>query len=143
MPEKPPQLTSLPASLRDQLEEFRRQLWRMKIAEAFFAGIFGLLLSFLLVFTLDRFWPTPAIVRLGILIAGTSLIGVFAPIWMHRWVWKHRRENQLARLISQKHPHLGDRLLGVIELQGQSEEQETMSPRLRAAAMEAVAAEAS
>lgn len=142
MPEDSPKLTPLPDSLREQLEDFRRQLWRAKIAEAIFAGIFGLLLSYLVVFALDRIWPTPAIVRLGILLAGTSLMAVFAPIWMHRWVWRHRRENQLARLIALKHPHLGDRLLGVIELQQQTESGETLSPRLRAAAMEAVAAEA-
>ncbi|MFC7338803.1 hypothetical protein ACFQY0_16525 [Haloferula chungangensis] len=132
----------LPESLRRQLEEFRRQLWRSKIAEAIFAGIFGLLFSYLLVFGLDRLWPTPAIVRLIILLGGTSLAAVFAPIWLHRWVWGHRHDNQLARLIARKHPGLGDRLLGVVELQKQLENEDSLSPRLRAAAMEAVAAEA-
>lgn len=141
MPDDTQTSTPLPPELRAQLEAFRRQLWRTKVAEAVFAGIFGLLFSFLLVFGLDRIWPTPAAVRLAILIAGTSLIAIFAPIWMHRWVWKHRRENQLARLIARKHPGLGDRLLGVIELQNQAGAADTLSPRLRAAAMEAVAAE--
>lgn len=133
----------LPESLRRQLDAFRRELWRTKIAEAILAGLFGLLASFLLVFVLDRFWATTGLLRLSILVAGFSLLGVFAPVWLHRWVWKHRREGQLARLIARRHPGLGDRLLGVVELQQQRETSDTMSPRLRAAAMEAVAEETS
>ncbi|QJE94603.1 hypothetical protein [Luteolibacter luteus] len=132
----------IPESLRKQLDDFRRQLWRAKIAEAVLAGFFGLLFSFLLVFALDRVWQTPALLRLAILIGGTSLMAIFAPLWMHRWVWKHRRENQLARLIAKRFPGLGDRLLGVVELQQQVENSDTLSPRLRAAAMQRVAEEA-
>lgn len=131
----------MPESLRRQLEVFRRELWRAKIAEAILAGVFGLIVSFLLVFGLDRVWPTPGPLRLAILLVGTSLFAVFAPFWLHRWVWGHRREAQLARLISRRFPGLGDRLLGVVELQKQVEGGDTLSPRLRAAAMEAVAAE--
>jgi hypothetical protein len=69
------------------------------------------------------------------------LFGVFAPYWLHRWVWRQRRENQLARLISKRYPGLGDRLLGIIELQDQEGNEDTLSPRLREAAMAAVAAE--
>ena len=62
---------------------------------------------------------------------------------IHKWVFKHRREEQLARLISKKFPKLGDRLLGVIELQDQKETRESLSPELRKAAMAYVAAQAS
>lgn len=140
---KTPVEIPMPESLRQQLDAFRRRLWRTKIAEAVLAGIFGLLFSFLLVFALDRIWQTPGLLRLAILIGGTSLAAVFAPLWVHRWVWGHRRENQLARLIAKRFPGLGDRLLGVVELQGQVEDADTLSPRLRAAAMERVAEEAS
>lgn len=140
---KTPVEIPMPESLRRQLDAFRRRLWRTKIAEAVLAGIFGLLFSFLLVFALDRIWQTPGLLRLAILIGGTSLAAVFAPLWLHRWVWGHRRENQLARLIAKRFPGLGDRLLGVVELQGQVEDADTLSPRLRAAAMERVAEEAS
>ena len=64
--------------------------------EAVAAGVIGLLVSFLLVYVLDRFWQTPGWLRLAILIAGVSLFTVFAPYWLHRWVWKQRRESQLA-----------------------------------------------
>ncbi len=145
MPEAPPpsdRPVAIPDSLRRQLEAFRRDLWRVKVLEAVAAGLLGLLVSFLLVYGLDRVWQTPGMVRLGILLAGTSLFAVFAPFWLHRWVWRHRREEQLARLIARRYPGLGDRLLGVIELQGQTEDAGSLSPRLRAAAMEAVAVEA-
>ena len=133
---------AIPESLHRQLEAFRRHLWRVKVFEAMAAGVVGLLVSFLLVYGLDRIWVTPQLVRLAILIGGTSLFAVFAPFWLHRWVWRHRREAQLARLIARRFPGLGDRLLGVIELQSQHENADSLSPRLRAAAMEVVAAEA-
>lgn len=114
----------------------------MKVFEALAAGAVGLLVSFLLVYGLDRVWVTPVWARLVILAGGTSLFAVFAPYWLHRWVWGHRREAQLARLIARKFPGLGDRLLGVIELQDQHESADSLSPRLRGAAMEVVAAEA-
>ncbi len=131
----------IPAALRVQLDGFRRHLWRVKILEAVAAGMIGLLVSFLLVYGLDRVWQTPGWVRLAILVGGISLFGVFAPYWLHRWVWRQRREEQLARLIARRYPGLGDRLLGVIELQSQVGNADTLSPRLREAAMEAVALE--
>jgi hypothetical protein len=100
-----------------------------------------LLVSFLLVYGLDRMSPSPGWVRLLILAGGVSLFAGFAPYWMHRWVWRQRRESQLARLIAKRYPGLGDRLLGVIELQDQEGAADTLSPRLREAAMMAVAAE--
>ena len=132
----------IPESLRLQLDDFRRHLWRVKIMEALAAGLVGVLVSFLLVYGLDRIWQTPGWLRLAILLAGISLFTVFAPYWLHRWVWRQRRETQLARLIARRYPGLGDRLLGVIELQDQVGNADTLSPRLREAAMEAVAIEA-
>ncbi len=131
----------IPESLRLQLADFRRHLWRVKIVEAAAAGMIGLLVSFLLVYGLDRVLPTPGWVRLLILVGGISLFAGFAPYWLHRWVWKQRRETQLARLIAKRYPGLGDRLLGVIELQHQEGSEDSLSPRLREAAMEAVAVE--
>ncbi len=143
MPDTPPDAThAIPETLRRQLKAFRVQLWKRKVVEAVAAGLIGLLFSFLLIFALDRIWQTPGWARLAILLGGVSLFAGFAPYWLHLWVWGHRREGQLARLISKRFPGLGDRLLGVIELQGQLESDDSLSPRLRAAAMEVVAAEA-
>jgi len=105
----------LPESLREQLESFKKHLWRIKITEAVLAGLLGLFVSFALVFALDRIWEIPPLIRLVILLSGISLFAVFAPFWINRWVFKHRKENQLAQLISKHFPHLGDRLLGVVE----------------------------
>ncbi|RPJ35901.1 MAG: hypothetical protein EHM17_00535 [Verrucomicrobiaceae bacterium] len=139
-PDHPHQI-EIPESLRRQLADFRRHLWQVKIQEALAAGLIGLLVSFLLVYGLDRIWQTPGWARLLILLGGMSLFAGFAPYWLHRWVWKQRRETQLARLIAKRYPGLGDRLLGVIELQDQQGSADSLSPRLREAAMEAVAAE--
>lgn len=133
---------AIPESLKRQLESFRKHLWRRKVIEIIALGLIGLFLSFLLLFGLDRIWQTPNWARLLILLAGVSLFVGFAPYWLHRWVWGHRHEGQLARLIAKKYPGLGDRLLGVIELQAQDENGDTLSPRLREAAMQVVAAEA-
>jgi len=133
---------SIPESLKRQLESFRKHLWRRKVIEIISLGLIGLFLSFLLLFGLDRVWQTPIWARLLILLGGISLFVGFAPYWLHRWVWGHRHEGQLARLIAKKYPGLGDRLLGVIELQAQDENGDTLSPRLREAAMQVVAAEA-
>lgn len=146
MPDDPSQSQNshqapIPDSLRTQLDQFKRQLWKIKIAEAILAGCFGLLFSFLLVFGLDRFFETPHALRLIILILGVSLFSLFAPYWIRRWVYGHRRENQLARLIARRFPKLGDRLLGAVELQDQHETGDTLSPELRAAAMRTVAAD--
>ena len=137
-----PSAPEIPAELQKQLRDFRKHLWRTKLVEAVLAGFFGLLFSFLLVFLLDRLMPTPGWLRLVILVAGTSLFTFFAPYWIHRWILKNRRENQLARMISHKFPRLGDRLLGVLELSGQKEAESSLSPTLRAAATQDVAAAA-
>jgi hypothetical protein len=127
--------------LRIQLAKFRAHLWRIKVIEAVAAGLIGLLVSFLLVYGLDRIWPTPGWVRLLLLVAGVSMFAGFAPYWLHKWVWRQRQEAQLARLIARKFPGLGDRLLGVIELEHQEGSPDSLSPRLREAAMIAVAVE--
>lgn len=143
MSEKPPsRQVTIPESLQLQLVDFRRRLWRMKIAESVAAGLIGLLVSFLLVYGLDRIIATSAWARLLILLVGASLFTVFAPYWLHRWVWRRRKEAQIAQLIAKHYPGLGDRLLGVIELQDQEANLDTLSPRLREAAMQAVASEA-
>lgn len=141
MPEQKPKHPPLPKELREQLDAFRKQLWRIKITEAILAGIFGLIVSFILILFLERFIETPTWARLLNLILGFSIFAIFAPLWINRWVLKHRRESQIARLISEKYPKLGDRLLGVVELEKQTEDAKSLSPELRKAAMRTVAYE--
>lgn len=105
----------LPRSLRLQLDEFRRRVWTIKLIEAAFASAFGVVAAFLALFALDRLWDTPAWMRLGlfaVVLGACSCV----PMALRRWVWGHRRLDQLARLLTRTHPRVGDQLLGVIEL---------------------------
>ncbi|MCY2964269.1 MAG: hypothetical protein NT069_11655, partial [Planctomycetota bacterium] len=105
----------LPESLTGQLADFRRQVWKIKLIEAGCGAVFGILAAWLAMFVVDRLSDPPGWVRTA-LFAG-SLIGcALFPVAFHRWVWSHRRSEQLARLLSRKFPSLGDQLLGVIEL---------------------------
>ena len=54
-------------------------------------------------------------------------------------MFHHRHEHELAQLIAKQYPRLGDRLLGAVELQNQNES--SISPRLKKAAMAEVAKE--
>ncbi len=127
----------IPEALQAQLLDFRRRLWFIKLSEAVGAAIGGLLLAFLVTFALDRVWDTPLAVRTAIL-AIVMCGGALVPWAAHRWVWKQRRLEQLARLLSRKHPSVGDQLLGILELAHNPAEQ-ARSRTLCAAAIEHVA----
>lgn len=130
----------LPPTLKTQLHEFRRRVWTIKVLEAVAASTFGFLLAYLAVFGLDRLWDTPAAIRISVFVA--ALVGGIAvPYSVYRWVWRQRRLEQLARLLSRKLPRVGDQLLGVIELVADNTEQ-ARSPALCEAAMNQVAADA-
>ncbi|MDB6138990.1 MAG: hypothetical protein JWO94_2062 [Verrucomicrobiaceae bacterium] len=106
----------LPPTLEAKLADFRRRVWIIKLLEGLLAAIFGLALSYALVFALDRFFDTPGWVRGVLLVAGASVLGLGLPLKWHRWVWKQRRLEDAARLLRQKMPRLGDQLLGIVEL---------------------------
>ena len=108
--------TTLPPDLEAKLAHFRRRVWIVKLAEGIFAALFGLGLSYLLVFVLDRFGETPAWARFCILLAGAATLGLGLPLKWHRWVWRQRRLEDVARLIRMTFPRLGDQLLGIVEL---------------------------
>jgi hypothetical protein len=106
----------LPESTRRRMAEFRQRVRLVKVTEGLLAAVFGLMISWLLVFVLDRFFDTPSIARIGLLIAGCIGGVVFFPIKYHRWVWKTRRPEHVAVLLKHRFPALGDQLLGVVEL---------------------------
>ncbi len=107
---------NLPRGLRARLEQFRRRLWYVKILEGALAGVLGLLLSYLLVFALDRVFDTPGWLRVLVLIAGASVFAVWFPLKCHHWVWRQRSLEQAARMLRHRYPRLGDQLLGIVEL---------------------------
>ncbi len=106
----------IPPNLQRKLEEFRNRLWSVKIAEGALAGIVGLGISYLFVFTIDRFIDTPNWVRLLILAIGVAVPAIGIPLRWHNWVWKQRTLEQVARLLRKRHPRLGDQLLGIVQL---------------------------
>ncbi len=137
------QLTShgqleIPESLRKKLLAYRSRVWRLKMIEAFAAAMIGVLIGFLLTYALDRFFDTPRILR-GLIFLAAMLACALVPLALERWVWRRRRMDQLARLLSQTHPNAGDQLLGVIELSEDTSEQ-SRSPVLVQAAIKQVAA---
>ncbi|HVC93675.1 MAG TPA: proline-rich domain-containing protein, partial [Pirellulales bacterium] len=130
----------LPEGLRDQLLGFRRRVWSIKTAEALAVATLGVLVAFLIVFTLDRFADTPASLRLAILAVALAVGGV-VPFYAYRWIWRQRKLPQLARLLSRRHAQIGDQLLGIIELV-ESETEQVRSRALCDAAIRQVAGEA-
>ncbi|MEO2017518.1 MAG: hypothetical protein ABGZ53_24460 [Fuerstiella sp.] len=106
----------IPETTRRRLDEFRRQVRKVKIAEGVLAGVFGLTLSYVAVFVLDRFVDTPGLVRVAILVVGCLGFAVLFPLKCHRWVWGTRRMEQVATLLKHRFPTMGDQLLSVVEL---------------------------
>ena len=108
-------------------------MWLVKLAEGFLGAVFGLLLSYLLVFLSDRIFDTPALVRGIILLVGAAGLGVWFPWKCHRWIWRTRGLDQVARMLRYKFPRLGDQLLGIVELAHSETEQRRSSVLVRAA----------
>ena len=102
--------------------EFRKRVWIVKTVEAVCGALFGVLLAFLMTFALDRVWDTPASVRLGLFVVAVLACAI-VPLALHRWVWRQRKIEQLARLLTQTYPSIGDQLLGIIELVRSESEQ--------------------
>src|SRR5208282_12464 len=123
---------SLPAGLQTQLHAFRRRVWTIKMAEAAGAAVFAVIVAFLCVFALDRLWDTPPWLRFGVR-TGAMCGCAIVPFYLHRWIWRQRRLEQLARLLMAKLPRLGDQLLGIIELVHSKGEQARSRPLCEAA----------
>lgn len=106
----------LPPALETKLADFRRRVWVIKLAEGLLAAAFGLALSYIVVFALDRFMETPSWVRGLLMVTGSLGLGLGLPLKWHRWVWRQRRLEDAARLLKRTFPRLGDQLLGIVEL---------------------------
>ncbi len=130
------QRLNVPESLKQQLLSFQRRVWSTQMLGAAFFAVAGLLTAFLAVYLLDRLWDTPKAIRLAIFF-GTLAAWLVIPWAFYRWVWCHRRLDQLARLLRVRES-IGDQLLSVIELADNDAEQ-ARSRSLCAAAIEQVA----
>src|SRR5688500_18321486 len=100
----------LPSALQTHLHDFRRRVWTIKSIEAGCGALFGVLVSYLVLFALDRVIDTPTWARVMIFLV--AVLGcAFVPLYLHRWIWRQRRLEQLARLLSRRFPSLGDQML--------------------------------
>jgi len=131
--------TELPVVLETKLAEFRKRVWIVKLTEGLLAAAFGIVLSYVLVFALDRVMETPVWLRASLLIAGALTLGLGLPLKWHRWVWRQRSLEDAARLLKRTFPRLGDQLLGIVELAHVEAGSAGRSERLVQAAMEQAA----
>ena len=131
---------ALPPRMKAALEQYQKRVWTIKLAEGALAALFGLLVSYTVVFCLDRMWDTPALLRA--LILGVGMVGMifFLPMKYYNWVWKHRQLDGVARLLQYKFPRFGDHVLGIVEL-ARNRADQLSSPTLVEAAMRQVDAE--
>lgn len=106
----------IPNQMKSKLVQFQRRVWLVKLIEGLCAAAFGLLLSYLIVFTLDRFYDTAGWLRTALLLGGSVGLALWFPLVCHKWIWGSRRMGQVAKLLKVNHPRLGDYLLGIIEL---------------------------
>ena len=131
---------SLPSRMTDTLKQYRKRVWAVKLAEGTLAAIFGIVISYFVVFGLDRLVDTPALLRGGILAVGMVGMVILFPIKYHNWVWRHRRLDGVAKLLRHKFPRLSDNVLAIVEL-ARSDSDQSSSRTLIEAAMRQVDAE--
>ena len=131
---------NLPPRMKAALEQYQKRVWAIKLAEGVLAAIFGILVSYIIVFCLDRVFDTPTLLRVLILVIGMVGMVFLLPMKYYNWVWKHRQLDGVARLLQQKFPRFGDHVLGIVEL-ARNREDQLSSPTLVEAAMRQVDAE--
>lgn len=124
---------NLPPRMTDALKQYRKRVWGIKLAEGALAAIFGLVISYLVVFGLDRLVDTPALLRGGILAVGMVGMVILFPIKYHNWVWRHRRLDGVARLLRHKFPRLSDHVLAIVELARSGSDQSSSRTLIEAA----------
>ncbi len=128
---------NLPPRMKKALEQYRKRVWIIKLAEGTLAALFGLIISYLIVFGLDRLFDTPTLLRALILVIGMVGMVIFLPLKYYKWVWRNRTLDGIARLLQHKFPRFGDHVLGIVELASERSDRSS-SPALVAAAMRQV-----
>ena len=131
------QNVNLPPRTKAALEQYQKRVWIIKLVEGTLAAIFGIMISYLIVFGLDRMFDTPTLLRALILLIGMLGMVFFLPLKYYNWVWKHRQLEGIARLLQHKFPRFGDHVLGIVELASNRSDR-SASPALIEAAMRQV-----
>ena len=131
------QKVNLPPRMKAALEQYQKRVWIIKLVEGTLAAIFGIMVSYLIVFGLDRMFDTPTLLRVLILLTGMLGMVFFLPLKYYNWVWKHRQLEGIARLLQHKFPRFGDHVRGIVELASNRSDR-SASPALVEAAMRQV-----
>ena len=127
----------IPPRMKAALEQYQKRVWAIKLAEGVLAALFGILISYIIVFCLDRVFDTPTLLRILILVIGMVGMVFLLPMKYYNWVWRHRQLEGVARLLQQKFPRFGDHVLGIVEL-ARNRDDQLSSPTLVEAAMRQV-----
>lgn len=129
-----------PDPLLAQLYGFRRHVVVVKITEALIAATFAFFAAWLVVMVVERFTELVPWQRFGLLMIGAAGFGITFPKAVHRWVWKTRAAESIAKLLANRFPLLADEILGVLEFSLRN--RQGASQRLIDAAIEQTAQEA-
>lgn len=133
---------ALPPELLERFEDLKHRLAMRRTLLTASTGVGGLMVSFLALFALDRVTETTVAARWLIFIGGVLSAAISLGVWVAGRVRRGGEQRRLAMLVQRRHPALGDRLLGIVELASGNRIPDGMSPALCRAAIRQVAAEA-
>lgn len=114
-------MSEIPADIKQRLGSFRWRLVCIKLAETAAYALVGFLLSYLLVFAIERLIDTHPWGRLLLLVTGTIGFTLGLPMALRRWVWGTRRFEQIAKFLRKRFPVEGDEILSVVEIATQQQ----------------------
>ncbi len=123
-----------PKRLESNLRSYRSRMRLTKLTEHFAVALCALVVSFLIVAALDRFFDTSGAVRAVLFGASLAVSAFIVPRALNRWFLRHGNLREVAREVTLRDAAVGDRFLGVYELSRDAEEFER-SPELVAAAI--------
>ncbi len=128
----------LPENLRRKFKSLERKLWWVDTLIAACGIACGLVTFYLLLFLSDRFWDTPAALRLAFTLAGGAIAMHYAWFWANHWIVNRRDSRVLAAIVQRKHRRMGDRLMSAVELTSHDQRAEEVSEELCRAAIDQV-----
>ena len=141
MSEKSSFHVELPDNLKGKFRSLERKLWLVDTAIAASGLAAGLVCFYLLLFISDRFWDTPAAVRLLFTGAGIAVAAWYGWFWINHWIVNRRDNRVLAAIVQQKHRRMGDHLMSAVELTDGDERPDNVSEVLCRAAIDQIANE--
>ncbi len=127
--------TKLPQELADKLNGVAKRLVRLETVFMFLCSCLCLIASYFLLYCVDRFGDTSALVRSVIILLGIVGAGVYIGRWLTKLVYYRSDSTAIPRLVQGHFRFLGDGLQGIIELSEGNHEQTGMSPELCRAAI--------